>query len=154
MFSKLLFAASIAAAAAAVDASTLQRPNTTGANRITLTGCVQEVTPIPVGTSGPPTSNIDVHFQLTNAEPGPDGTSPAGIVSSASTTTMADTFRLDVADAQMTPHVGHKVQITGTVEEHNGEPVPNAAGTRGGGAISTAPKVKVEAVKMISATCP
>ena len=56
-------------------------------------------------------------------------------------------YRLDADDAKLTPHVGHKVEITGTAE---------AAGMAQRPATSraSAPKLKVDSVKMIAATCP
>ena len=52
------------------------------------------------------------------------------------------TFRLDAEDSQLTAHVGHKVEITGTLD------AKPAAGD------AAAPeKLKVASVKMIAASC-
>jgi hypothetical protein len=64
----------------------------------------------------------------------------------------ASKYRLDTDDSKVSPHVGHKVEITGTVEEQPG----TAQGTTGTTTATTAnePKLKVDSVKMISSTCP
>jgi hypothetical protein len=86
-------------------------------------------------------------FTLTNAAAvgagGPVGTAGA----SAS---VAKTYRLDAAESMISPHVGHKVEITGTVED---QPAPASAATAAGASAVAAPKLKAESVKMLAATC-
>jgi len=57
-------------------------------------------------------------------------------------------YRLDVDVAKMNPHVGHKVEVTGTLDAamtttDSADP-PSAA---------NAPKLKIDRVKMVSETC-
>jgi hypothetical protein len=69
-------------------------------------------------------------FMLTDLEKGPK---TVGIVSS---------------DAKLDPHVGHKIEITGT-------PVPEADAMKMNKDVPKAPHyMKVTSIKMISATCP
>ena len=68
-------------------------------------------------------------YQLTDLEKGPKS---VGIVSS---------------DANLAPHVGHKVEITGT-------PVPPADAEKDSNVPKAPHYMKVTSVKMISATCP
>jgi len=56
-------------------------------------------------------------------------------------------YKLDGTDATLTPHVGHKVEITGTVDEAKGATdAPAASG-------ANAPKLKVVSLKMVSPSC-
>jgi hypothetical protein len=54
-------------------------------------------------------------------------------------------YRLDADVAKLNPHVGHKVEITGYVDE--------PAATNGAATSVNGPKVKVETIKMIAETC-
>jgi hypothetical protein len=73
-------------------------------------------------------------------------TGTAGTQASADKGTM---YRLDSDVATLNPHVGHKVEVTGTLVTANAPPAngvdPSSA--------SKAPKVKVNQVKMLSETC-
>jgi len=51
------------------------------------------------------------------------------------------------ADAKLTPHVGHKVEITGTVEESKAATQPPAA------SAANAPTLKVDDLKMVAPSC-
>ena len=72
----------------------------------------------------------------------------------------AKTYRLDGTDTQLAGHVSHKVEITGTLDEPSA--MGSASGTAGtpsetagtAGAKATAPRLKVQSVKMVAATCP
>jgi hypothetical protein len=57
---------------------------------------------------------------------------------------------LDADAAKLTPHVGHKVEITGTVDEMSSSATPPSGATASSAA---GPKLKVDSVKMIAATC-
>ena len=72
---------------------------------------------------------------------GTSGTSPSASAS-------AKSYRLDADDSQLTPHVGHKVEITGTVQ--GGASASSATST---GSTTNAPKLKVDSVKMIASSC-
>ena len=117
------------------------------ANKVTVTGCIQRAAAeAPTATSGTSGAAIpDTQFVLANATA---GTSPAGTSgTSSSAMTTAPRYRLDDdAVSKITPHVGHKVEVTGTVD----------SSSRSTGATSTgasAPKLKVESIKMMAATC-
>jgi hypothetical protein len=62
----------------------------------------------------------------------------------------ATSYRLDAEDSKLSPHVGHKIEITGTVEDRpmSGPGRPGASGS-----VRDAPKFKVDAVKMIASSC-
>jgi hypothetical protein len=65
------------------------------------------------------------------------------------TTAVASEYRLDADDAKLTPHVGHKVEITGTVEPAAAVPPQAPAAS-----AANSPKLKVDNVKMIATACP
>ena len=114
------------------------------ADNLTVTGCLERktegasATPGAVGTAGrvePP------GFILTKAM------RPTGTAASPSTPPVSPTYRLDADDSKLSGHVGQKVEITGMLADR---PVnPEAGKDRS----NDAPRLKVESVKMIAATC-
>jgi len=54
-------------------------------------------------------------------------------------------YQLDGEDKAISPHVNHQVEITGTVQP--------AGASAASGAAAAGPTLKVDAVKMVSATC-
>jgi hypothetical protein len=139
------------AVAAAQDPQTPQSGAASGKS-MTVSGCIQKAEPSAgaTGTAGT-TSASDTKFVLKNvSSAGAAGTSgTAGTAGSASASgATASEYRLDADDAKLSPHVGHKVEITGTVDK-------SASGASSSAASAAAsPKLKVESVKMVSATCP
>jgi hypothetical protein len=67
--------------------------------------------------------------------------------------TAASRYRLDDAEqAKIAPHVGHKVEVSGTIDDASRSTSPSATP----GATSTAapaPKLKVDSIKMLASTC-
>src|SRR5215472_16576421 len=105
-------------------------PPTTAGKKVTLSGCIERQ---PEGQSAAAATSP---FTLTKAAPAPIGT--AGEAASKAS---AKTYRLDAAESMIAPHVGHKVELTGTVDEQAGASPTNV------------PKMKVESLKMVSTTC-
>jgi len=136
---------------AAVHAQTTA--TSSSANKVTVTGCIQrsavEAPTAPGGTSG--VAVPDTQFVLANATASPSPTGTSGTSSSAMT--MAPRYRLaDDAVMKITPHVGHKVEITGTIDAVS--PSTGATGTTGAtGNAANAPKLKVDSIKMMASTC-
>ena len=65
---------------------------------------------------------------------------------------MASTYQLDVEDSKLIPHVGHKVEVTGTISK-----MGHMDKDKMSPMAETAPKaatLKVKTVKMLSTTCP
>jgi hypothetical protein len=98
-------------------------------------------------------------FLLTNVTAGTSGDTTAA----PSTASTAMSYRLDGSDTELAPHVGHKVEITGRVASSEaaattpsrepGAPNPSAAPSATASAQASAPKLKVESVKMIAESC-
>jgi hypothetical protein len=131
-------------------------PSSSSANKITVTGCVQRaISEAPTGTSGVAGAmKPDTQFVLANASAGSAtaGTSGATTPSSSAMAT-APRYRLDDAEqTRIAPHVGHRVEITGTIDDASGSATPSATP----GATSTAapaPKLKVDSIKMLASSC-
>jgi hypothetical protein len=88
------------------------------------------------------TTTDSMHFVLINIPNGPVGTSgakPGGAPS------MDKGYRLDGDLETLNPHVGHKVEIAGFVEE--------PAATNGTATSVNGPMVKVQSIKMLAETC-
>src|SRR5262245_59130660 len=120
----------------APDPQTSQRPSASAkADSITIEGCIQRgaSSGATAGTAGS-TAPAPAAFMLTSAM------KPAG---ASSPTTVASSYRLDAEASKLTPHVGHKVEISGTVQPASGS----------ASAAAAAPTLKVDNVKMLAATC-
>jgi hypothetical protein len=109
---------------------------------VTLTGCLERkaegssTTPGAVGTAGA-VGGADAAFVLTKVM------KPTGTAGSASATAapLAASYRLDADNSKLAPNVGKKVEIMGTIADQSGRDA------------SEAPRLKVDSVKMIAASC-
>ena len=128
-------------AAPAAPATPAQRAPASANKKITISGCVARQPEGQSAAAGAPA----MPFSLTNAAAA-GASAPVG-TSGASTGAVAKTYRLDAAESMISPHVGHKVEITGTVEEQAAPAGASASST------VTAPRLKAESVKMVAATC-
>jgi hypothetical protein len=103
-------------------------------NTVTVEGCIQKgAAGSPAGTTGTTGSSAGA-FMLTSA---------AKPATSKETAPIASSYKLDADDSKLSPHVGHKVEISGTVAP------PSASAS----AATAAPTLKVDNVKMIAANC-
>jgi len=149
-----LLRASLTALAAQTPSPTAQTASSTSAptNSITVQGCVQpsvdavSATPdaVAAGTSG--SVSTATAYILTRAIKS-TGTSGS---SAAATAANAPTYQLSAEDAKLTPHVGHTVEITGTLVSPSPSASSHAASAAG---LAPAPTLKVENVKMIADRC-
>jgi hypothetical protein len=118
---------------------------------ITVQGCIQpsvnavSATPdaVAVGTSG--SVSTATPYILTSAIR-PTGTSG----SSAAAAPIAPTYQLAAEDSRLTPHVGHTVEIMGTLVRPDTSASSGASSAAG---LAPAPTLKVENVKMIADSC-
>lgn len=116
------------------DPQSQARSSMAKADTVTVEGCIQRGTAgATAGTTGT-TGTTPSAFMLTSTM------KPA---SSTATTPIASSYHLDAVDSKLSPHVGHKVEISGTVEPPSGS----------ASAATAAPTLKVDNVKMIAATC-
>ena len=138
----------------AQDAAAPQTPSKSAAAKaITVTGCVakaQQAATAPTGTAGAAgaaATEKETKFVLSSAAISPSATAGTAGATTPPTTAVASEYRLDGDDAKLTPHVGHKVEITGTVEESKGATQAPAA------SAANAPKLKVDNLKMVAPSC-
>ena len=130
--------ATIAAQQPPPPAASASSANST--DKVVVTGCIQKGIQSPVGTSGAAGAAADASkFLLTKASPVSDATATP------------KTFRLDAEDSQLTAHVGHKVEITGTLDA--AKPSASVTGDPAPPPAANASKLKVTSVKMIAAAC-
>jgi hypothetical protein len=110
-------------------------------DKVVFTGCVQRAAQLPIGTSGT-IGDADVSkFILMKATSATDKEPAAA----------TRTYRLDADDSLLTTHVGHKVEITGTLD--SAKPSATVTGDPAPPAVAGASKLKVISVKMVAAAC-
>lgn len=113
---------------------------------VTVTGCVERADQVASGAST--TTADSLSFMLIHAAVGTTADAPKGTSGTSDTRPVAkgSMYRLDGDVATLNPHVGHKVEVTGTVvaptSPDAGDPTP-----------ANAPRMKVDRVKMVSETC-
>jgi hypothetical protein len=129
-------------------------------NTITLTGCLAKGDSLgATGTTGttPPASRTTTsgQFVLNNAKMGSatSTTAAPGGTTAGAAGTSGSSYILDGPESDFTRHVGHKVEITGTIDKSASSTPPSATATAPGGSMAAKEHVKVSAVKMISASC-
>jgi len=142
-----MLAITLAAGLLAQSAASQTTPST---DKVTVTGCVERADQVtPTGSSlGTTVDSLD--FVLMKAKEGSTAETAAtsGSTSSEHAAPPAGPmYRLDAAVGTLNPHVGHKVQITGSVDaagRSSAAAAPSAA---------NAPTLKVDSIKMIAPTC-
>jgi hypothetical protein len=141
-----MFAAVACALTVSVSAQTtpptggVTQPTFGADKKVTITGCLER-SKESVATND--------RFMLNNIVPNaPSMTGTVG-TSGSEKAPRASSYRLDGDDSKLSPHLGHKIEITGMVEDR-----PMSAGTPAASGWTTeAPKLKVETVKMIASSC-
>jgi hypothetical protein len=111
-------------------------------NQITITGCLER-------TKESAETNNRTTFVLRNLAIPPATTGAVG-TSGSENLPKATSYRLEAEDSKLSPHVGHKIEVTGTVEDRPMSATGTPAAT---GSAPEAPKFKVEMVKMIASSC-
>jgi hypothetical protein len=147
----LVFASAFAVAPHAQTSTASATPDQSAAPaKITLTGCVERAD--QVASSGAAATTVDsLSFMLIHASKDggaasrPEAVGTSGTVS----TSKGDMYRLDADVAKLNPHVGHKVEVTGVLDST----AASAPAATDPPSRESAPKVKVETVKMLAETC-
>jgi len=153
-------------------------PQTTTAgsdHKVTVTGCLRSAaeattadatgttgttgtagTAGATGTSGS-SDAADAKYVLAEASLKPADTSgastspdtPAPTSPSTTTAGSGQTYRLIANPAALTPHVGKKLELTGTLEEDNASASPNGAAA----SSARGPALRVESGKIVANSC-
>lgn len=125
---------------------------------MTITGCIS---PDTISNSGASTMT-NQRFILSNVQP-PVGATTAA--QSGSTTVTTSYMLAPGADVNLSQHLNHKVQITGTVDSSRttrssssstspSTTNPSATSSSTQSSTASAPTFRVTSVKMLSETCP
>jgi hypothetical protein len=138
-------------------AQSQQSTSSSNAQRVTVTGCVERATTRTPGATVGTTGTIgsvtpDTTFILTTRAPGTANTTATVAPDAPSDSALNAQYRLDDPDETRTAsHEGHQVKITGVVED----PARATAGAPAStpAAAMHAPKLKVESIVMIAASC-
>lgn len=138
--------------------STSQTSSSQNSSRsVTVTGCLQRGTNA-TGTTGTASSSRTASaggYLLMNATMGgPSSTSSGASSPSRATAGTGTQYRLDADESKLSPHAGHKVEVTGTIEQSSSASSSSAAGSATSTAAMSSPRLKVDSVKMVSSTCP
>jgi hypothetical protein len=129
-----------------------QAPTSSDVNRatpgqITLTGCVERADQVAAAVTAGTTVD-SLSFVLIKATKGTAADARAAGTSGTQTSTEKDSiYRLDAEVSKLNPHVGHRVEVTGTLVGAADSTVKSADPSAG------APRLKVDRVKMLSETC-
>ncbi len=145
MKAQLLFASALACVCSAgLIAQSSAPAQKSSENRVTVTGCVERADQM-AGSAA--TTTVDsLSFVLIKSQPQkPTGTT--GAAPSEPNAAPDRMYRLDGKTEQLNPHVGQKVEVSGTVAE-----MPTAPA--GATSSTNAPRLKVESIRMIDSTCP
>ncbi|HEY6214881.1 MAG TPA: hypothetical protein VIW45_21460 [Vicinamibacterales bacterium] len=160
-FASALVVCSATAIALAQSTTTSSSSSSSKANRVTVTGCVERgsmpssETTGTTGTTGSSASTThDAKFILTKVSSGLSTTTGTTGTTSPSVATPLQ-YRLDDSEqSRVSPHVGQKVEITGTVEDHDRTSASSVTGTTSGApSTRVSPTLKVETIRTIASTC-
>ena len=115
--------------------------------KVTLSGCIERQPPSAAAVTGA----ANMPFTLANASAA-GAKAPVGTTgTSAGAASAAKSYRLDGAESTLSPHVGHKVEITGTIEEPSASAASGAAASASSSAAMA--RLKVDSLKMVSTSC-
>jgi len=120
-------------------------PLTQAAGLVTISGCIENAPPSAASAPGAAGAAKEEKFVLANAKASAGASassSPGAPGGAVGTSGSASRYELDGQSAELTKHLNHQVEITGTVQ-------PASAA----GAAAAAPKLMVSSVKMVAATC-
>lgn len=114
-----------------------------GADKITVTGCLREASPAATATSGSAApgatdskanASAEGKYVLADATPNSSGGAASGAANSP------QTYRLIANDSALAPHVGKKLEFTGTVDAKDAS-------------SSGEPWLRVEAASVVGSDC-
>ena len=142
------------------------------ASKVTITGCVERADQVlqraTLGTTVDSLTFILIkaedskntaaagstasHREITGGTP----TGTSGAAASKGPEDLGKMYQLDAEVEKLNEHVGHRVEIVGSVAAAANTPAPTGPSGAAAGNTdqSTVPMLKVDSVKMISATCP
>jgi hypothetical protein len=128
--------------------ATTPQANSATSGEITVTGCVERADQVAASTTA--ASTVDsLTFMLIHAQKGTATEAQPTATSGTKEGVKGSSYRLDADVSTLNPHVGHKVEVTGTLAA----PTMPSASTAEPTSPANAPRLKVAHVKMVSETC-
>jgi hypothetical protein len=119
----------------------------TSPGEITITGCVERADQVSAAVTAGTTVD-SLSFVLIKATRGTGADARAAGTSGTQASTEKDSmYRLDAEVSKLNAHVGHKVEVTGTLVG------AIDSTTKSADPSASAPRLKVDRVKMLSETC-
>jgi hypothetical protein len=121
--------------------------------KVTFQGCLQKgmaaasATPGAVGTSG---TGAFILASVTSPSASSSAATGAPPTNAGVATNAGTSYRLEADEKTLSPHIGHKVEVTGTLNDQSNTDTTSGNVARTSGNTAS---VKVETVKMIAATC-
>ena len=135
-----------------------QSPQSNDARRVTVAGCLQTAPSGPIGTSGSATP-APAPSTAPDAAAKPEGGSgsaklvlvdavpaPAEAAGNASNSAAPQTYRLIANEGALLPHVGKKLELTGTIEDQKTSASNDSS-------AANAPQLRVEAGNVVASSC-
>ena len=142
----------VAIGLAAQTPSPSQLRSSSAKDHVAVMGCVELALPPAPTTGNTEVGPTDAMFLLTNTTP--RKLDPAKAVENTDRNRLpGKTFRLEASAMTLTPHIGQRVEVTGTVENELSLKSGVAAPPSGPASAAAAPKLNVESIQMIAATC-
>lgn len=120
---------------------TQTQSQTASAKKVTVSGCIQSA---PAGAASQGGSKFVLAMKPAGGREG------GGAVGTAGTATR---YSLEGEEKAISPHLNHQVEITGTLEGSTASAQSSTSSAGAKAQASAAPTLKVESVKMVSATC-
>ena len=145
MTTRLLLAAVATVAWAGGPGAQQNPPSAPDGSHVVLTGCLEHADEVKPNITNDTTVD-SLTFVLTRAVTATSSPSAAPKVV-GTTGTLPRTYRLDASVEKLGSHVGQQVEITGSLAERPTAPA-------GAGSTANVPRVRVDSVKVIDATCP
>ena len=124
-------------------------PSSPGRTRsaVTVTGCIQNA---PAATGAVPArAQAGQRFVLSNGRMASTGDASRSAVGTGGTS--MTTYQLEGQTPEISTHLNHRVEITGTLQSSNASPTGSASAAAGATAVG--PTLRVTSVKMLSSTC-
>jgi hypothetical protein len=116
---------------------------------ITVTGCLEDASAAPTGTA-PKTG-----FVLANATMGSASTSGStvGTTGTTGSTARGTSYALEGHDTELKSHVGHRIEVTGTIEPKSRMDPATTATPGAAAARPSDDRLNVTSIKMVAAEC-
>jgi hypothetical protein len=147
---------------ASAQSQTTRPPQTAPSSQVVMTGCVERADQlVPAGGNATGTTVDSLDFVLTHAQvsdsphpssPGAIGTSGTRSGGAVGDNGIGAMYKLDGEIDTINPHVGHRVEITGT-REPSGTGARPPSSTAINPSAANVPAIKVVSLRLLSETC-